>query len=69
MPTLAMAWDADGFRSGTPVADVERELAAAGITGKPRVRDGDLRDAHFDPSMRRLAWVLQGSPVQLRTHF
>jgi hypothetical protein len=50
VPTLAIAWDADGFRSGTPVADVERELAAAGITGKPRVGEGDLRDAYLIPA-------------------
>jgi hypothetical protein len=55
VPTVAIAWDADGFRSGTPVADVERELAAAGITGKPRVGHGDLRDAYSIPA--RESWL------------
>jgi hypothetical protein len=48
--TIAIAWDADGFQSGTPVAEVERELAAAGMTGKPRVGEGGLRDAYLIPA-------------------
>ena len=50
VPTVAIAWDADGFRSGASVADVERELATAGITGKPRVGEGGLQDAYLIPA-------------------
>ena len=42
VPTVAIAWDADGFRSGSPVADIERELAAGAFIIVLSQEDGKL---------------------------
>ena len=46
VPSIASAWEADGFKSGDAVGRVEQELASWGVGKRPRAPHANSKDMY-----------------------
>ena len=53
LPSVAAAWEADGFRSGDSVERVEKEMASWGVIKRPRIPRSGLKGVYSIGAMGR----------------